>query len=140
MVRVTTTGTQSLASLGRALRVSLVVAVLITGLWDAGASFLNRLTAQDAVRAAGRAAVQVTDGQRVLNDATVARAFVEADLIATDRGGSIVPDGPDAFRVAPDMSVTLTMTRTAPTLIFQHIGPLTRFAQARESWTAHPVN
>lgn len=139
MVRVTTAGTgKSLAALTRRAIGLLLLAVVAALLWDSGASFLNRLSAQDGVRDAGRAAVEITSSGGALTDSVVSRAYVEADLVAQEREGHIVPDGPQAFRVRPDGAVTLTLTRTAPTVLFKHVPMLRPWAQARETWTATP--
>lgn len=46
---------------------------------------------------------------------------------------------PDDLRISPDRAVTVTLRRTAPTLVLQRIGPLRHWADRSATATATPL-
>ena len=63
------------------------------------------------------------------------KAYDAAYATALPQGDTI---GTTDFRVAPDGSVTLSLTRTASTLVLEKIGPLKEYAQATAEGTGRP--
>ena len=91
-----------------------------------------RLQAEDHAQAAARAAVQAYSGPRSVQpayDAALAEVVAEGDSI----------DAP-SFSFAADGSVTLTLRRTAPTLLVRKISALRKHAEVSRTVTHRPTS
>lgn len=139
MIRVHRSGPARAAETAvRLTKVALATATLVLVVIDGGSCALAAMSVSDTVKDAGRAAVSVAVNQPV-NYRTATQSYQAAQQVASDAHAQVVTDGDDGFALQADRSVTLTITRTAPTLLMGHIGPLKHYSQARASWTAHPA-
>lgn len=80
--------------------------------------------AQNAARAASAAYRAPADLQK---------AYEAAHFSAAEHGDTVAPGD---FGITPDGQVTLTLERTAPTLLLEKIGPLRDWAQIRTTVSA----
>ena len=129
----------SVPSIGlRGLVLPAVAIALVVGSIDAGSVVLTRLAVPDDVRTAGQAAAVAAENQPV-NRQTAQVAFEAAQAEA--RAYGIVIRTKD-FTLYPDGRVTLTASRTAPTLLLDRIEPLRHYAEvtATETVSALPFS
>lgn len=89
-----------------------------------------RFQAEDHAQAAARAA---NDAYRSSPDLQAAYDAALAEV--TEHGDSI---DPQTFAVGTDGTVTLTLHRTAPTMLVEKIGPLRDWAEVESTVTAPP--
>ena len=108
-----------------------VAALFLLGVVDGGSVFLALMSVPDRAREVGHAAARAVEGQpanqhnaRVAYDAAVHAANTRTLTVET-KGFTLYPDG----------RVTLTATRTAPTLLLERIPPLRHLAQATATVT-----
>ena len=90
-----------------------------------------RFQAEDHAQSAVRAAAAAWTGPATLQaayDAAVAEVVEQGDTI-----------DPQTFSVLPDGTVTLTLLRTAPTLVVEKVPPLAEYAEIRRTVSAAPV-
>ena len=124
---------------GRARMVlwTLFAAALFVAVIDGGSVALARMQVSDDAQGAAREAAQAVAGQPI--NPTTAQVAYDAGLMALPNDRErIVKNGPgDAqdFRVGADGSVTLTVTREAPTLVFKHLPPLRDWTHASSTYT-----
>jgi len=112
-------------------RVVAVLAVLGLLGFDAISLALARLTAEDHAQTAARAAASAfeqTHTPQSAYDAALAEVVAHGDSI-----------DPASFTAAQDGSVTLTLSRTAPTLLLDRIPPLRDLAQMSATVTGRPA-
>jgi hypothetical protein len=109
----------------------LVAAVVVGFGIDASSVALTRLSTPDDVREAGQAAAEAVQGMPVdRQSATVALAAAVDKARA--HGLRILPGD---FRLFPDGRVELTGDRTAPTLLIDHISPLSHLTSVESTAT-----
>jgi hypothetical protein len=89
----------------------------LLGVIDGGAVGYARLATEDDARTVGHAAVEAVRGEP-LTQQTALSAYRAASATAARFGATV--DRAD-FAVHRDGSVTLTLHRTAPTLVFDHL-------------------
>lgn len=107
--------------LGWLLKIGLVLSVLGVIGFDAINVGMARFGVEsNAQNAAREAAVALRDSRRI-DTRSIQKAF-DAAVVEAAKHGDTVEAG--SFLVAPDGTVTLTLTRTASTLVAQRIGPL----------------
>lgn len=95
-----------------------VVAALLTGAAvDGGSIVLTRLSVPDDAADVGHAAAANTEGQPATQQTAVV-AFDAARRAAAPLGVRVRPDD---FTLYPDGRVTVTATRTAPTLLLHRL-------------------
>ena len=116
--------------LGWLTKLTLTLAVLGVVLFDGVALVQAQFTTSDAASTAARAAA----GQYKATP-DVQKAYDAAYAAVAESGDTV---GTTDFRVAPDGSVTLSVTREARTLLLQKVGPLRRFASVTSTGTGRP--
>lgn len=138
MIRAHRSGpAQAVATAIRLSKIAVVTAGLVLVVIDGGSCALASMSVSDTVKDAGLAAVNAVTNQPV-NYRTATTAYQAAQRVAMDNHAQVITDGDDGFALQADRSITLTVTRTAPTLLMSHIGPLRHYTEARASWTAKP--
>lgn len=95
----------------------LAAALLLVALIDGGSVLLTHMVVPDDTKAAGHAAAAAVEDQPPTKQAAVT-AFEAAQAAATGDSLTVRPKG---FTLYPDAKVTLTATRTAPTLVFHRL-------------------
>ena len=91
-----------------------------------------RYQAEDHAQAAVRAASERFDTAKDL------QAAYDAAVAEVARHGDTID--PQTFTVAPDGAVTLTLRRTAPTMVVEKIGPARAWAEIDTTVTARPAS
>ena len=109
----------------------LAAALFLIALVDGGSVVMSRLTVPDDAVAAGHEAAQAVEGLPVTQE-TVVLAFEAAQSAATPRGVTVEADD---FALYRDGRVTLTVSRTAPTLLLQHVPGLRDLARVSSTAT-----
>lgn len=109
----------------------LAAALFLIALIDGGSIVMSRLTVPDDAMAAGHEAAQAVEGLPVTQQ-TVVLAFEAAQGAATPRGVTVEADD---FALYADGRVTLTVSRTAPTLLLQHVPGLRDLARVSSTTT-----
>ncbi|MCW2778983.1 MAG: hypothetical protein JWN17_2708 [Frankiales bacterium] len=105
--------------LGWLTRLSLALGVLGVLVFDGVALGAAHFEAADAASTAARAAAEEYRGSH-----DVQKSYDAAYAAVRDSGDTV---GTTDFVVAPDGSVTLSVTRTAHTLVMKEVGPLRRY-------------
>jgi hypothetical protein len=118
----------------RAIGWLLAAALLVVTLVDAGSVVLTRVSVPEGVRDAGRAAGATVPDPPLTPDAASA-ALAAARAQARPRGLTIRRKG---FTIYPDGRVTLTGSRTAPTLLLCHLDRLRGLAEVSATETVQP--
>ena len=109
----------------------LVAAVVVGFGIDGSSVVMTRLSTPDEVRKAGQAATEAVRGMPVDR-----RAATIAFTAAADEGRAHgLRIRPRDFRLFPDGRVELTAARTAPTLLLDHISPLSDLTRVESSAT-----
>lgn len=125
------TGDRGDIVLGWLTRVVAVLAVLGLIGFDAVSLAMARFTAEDHAQAAARAAATT------FQQTPVPQSAYEAAL------GEVVASGdtidPASFSAAQDGSVTLTLSRTAPTMLLDRIPPLREWTRMSATVTGRPA-
>lgn len=94
---------------------------------------VGRLATEDAAQSAAGAAV------RSWEDAQNVQRAYEAALSEIDPGSGLdIGIPPDSFSIAPDGAVTLTLERTAATMLVEKVPPIRSWATARATVTRSP--
>jgi hypothetical protein len=138
MIRVRRSGAgQAVATAVHLTKVALVSSAVVLVVIDGGSCVVARMSVTDQVKDAGLAALQAVEGQP-LTQRTVERAYQAASAVAAP-SATVDADGPTGFSMTRDGSVTLTLRRTAPTLLLHRIGPLAEHADAHATWTQRPA-
>lgn len=111
----------------------LVAALAVLGViaFDLISLGTTRFQAEDHAQLAARAAVESWKSNKNLQaayEAAVAEVLEDGDTI-----------DPASFAVSPDGEVTLTLQRTAPTMVLQKIGPLRPWADMSSTVSRRPV-
>jgi hypothetical protein len=107
----------SLRGATRAFVLVVITAVPLLGVIDSGVVGYARLATEDDAKVVARAAADAVRGQP-LTQQTALTAYEEADATARRLGATVARKD---FTVHRDGQVTLTMERTAPTLIFDQL-------------------
>jgi hypothetical protein len=116
----------------------LVVVLALVGVtgFDLVALAVGRLQAEDRAAAAANAAVSAwgsgSKDVQAVYDAALSRLAEDGD------GGADTID-PASFTVAPDGTVTLTLTHTAPTLLLEKVSAVRSWATSRVTTSARPA-
>lgn len=103
---------------------------------DGGSISLARMQVGDDAQQAARAGANAIVGQPV-NNATAEVAYGAAVQGLTDSHDSI--EQGKAFIVGGDGSVTLTVVRTAPTLLAKYLPPLKGLTQVHATYTQEKI-
>lgn len=122
----------------RALLWALAGLVLLIALIDGASVMIARLQIDEDAKTAGRYATQQIHDAPV-NQETARVAYAAAtSALPSDAETILVNEAGDAedFRVNADGSITLTVTRTAPTLAFQYLPKLKDLTVAKVTYTA----
>lgn len=108
------------------LRTSALVLAVALSLFDAGAVVVNRVQLDEAARTAARAGAVAwsEQGSRRAVEVAIARR------LSGEQGMAL--EGLDV----QSSEVAVTLTRPAPVLLLDHIGPLSRHAQGRATSTS----
>ena len=117
--------------LGWMTRVVAVLAVLGVLGFDAVSLVSARFTAEEHAQSAAREAASTfsrSPAPQTAYDAALAQVMGSGDTI-----------DPASFAVGQDGSVTLTLQRTAPTLVLERIPPLRSWATMRATVTSRPA-
>lgn len=122
----------SRAVLGRLL----AAAVFLVALIDAGSVVLANLAVPDATRAAGRAAAAAVENEPATPQVAVT-AYDAARHFAGERGLRVATED---FTLYADGRVTLTASRTAPTLLLHRIPTLQDLAVVSTTTTVRPLS
>jgi hypothetical protein len=101
----------------RTLGVLVILAVMVLGVIDGGVVGYAHVATEDDAKVVARAAAEAVRGERV-TEQTAVIAYQAAESIA-HRFGATVPR--NDFTVHSDGQVTLTLQRSAPTLVFDHL-------------------
>jgi hypothetical protein len=96
--------------------------------FDAVSLGAARFSAEDSAQTAARAASSAYSAP-----ADLQKAYEAAYASAAEKGDTIAPGD---FTIAPDGRVTLTLQRTAPTMLLEKIGPLRHWAEVRTTVSA----
>lgn len=128
---------------GRTRTVAWVVFAVATIalLIDSGSCALARIQVDDDAKMAARIAAQAIAGQPV-NQTTAEAAYVAAKSGLPNKVETVVRDSltdTQDFRVGSDGSVTLTVQRPAPTLLFKHLPRLKDYTTASVTVTQNPI-
>lgn len=129
---------------GRTRTVAWVVfaVAIIALLIDSGSCAIARIQVDDDAKMAAREAAQAVVGLPV-NATTAEAAYTAAKSTLPNTAESIVRDSAtnDAhdFRLGSDSSVTLTVQRPAPTLLFKHLPRLKDYTTASVTVTQNPI-
>lgn len=114
--------------LGWLTKLTLVLSVLGLVAFDGISLVQARFQAADrAQQAAGAAA-------RAYGSSPDVQKAYEAALLEVAASGDTI--APTEFAIAPDGAVTVTVRRTAPTLVVEKVGPLRPYAEVASSATA----
>ena len=124
------TGDRGDIVLGWLTRLVLVLSVVGLVGFDGISLVAARFQAEDHAQSAVRAAAAAYDGPQDLQ-----RAYDAAVAEVADKGD--VVDAP-SFSVAPDGTVTLTLRRTAQTLLLEKVGRLKPYAEVERTVTGSP--
>lgn len=95
----------------------LAAALLLIALIDGGSVLLTNMVVPDDTKAAGQAAAAAVEDVPPSKQAAVT-AFEAAQVAATGDSLTVRQKG---FRLYPDAKVTLTASRTAPTLVLHRL-------------------
>ena len=102
---------------------------------DTGSVILTKVSTPDDIRDAGyKAAAVAEQGPATRQVAVNALSAAQQDALA--HGITVVSKG---FTIYPDGSVTLTGTKTAPTLLMQHVALLSRLTHVSTTLTVEPL-
>jgi hypothetical protein len=107
----------SLRGVIKTLSLVAIAAVPLVGVIDVGVVGYARLATVDDAKVVARAAAEAVRGQ-ALTQQTALIAYQAAELTALRFGASVARKD---FTVHRDGQVTLTLQRTAPTLLFDHL-------------------
>lgn len=111
--------------------------VVVVGLIDAGSCVIARIQLDEDAKMSARYAVQQISGLEV-SQATAEVAYNAATEALPNDRESIVVNGPgdgEDFRLNADKSITMTVTREAPTLVFKFIPGLKDFTEPKVTYT-----
>jgi hypothetical protein len=111
-----------------------LAAVPVIGIIDGGRVGYNRLSTQDDAKTVARAAAQAVRDQP-LTQQTAVIAYQAAESTARSFGATVVRKD---FTVHRDGKVTLTLERTVPTLVFDHLPLLRKTTVISETVTVEP--
>ena len=117
--------------LGWLTRLTVTLAVLGLVGFDALSLGVGRMKAEDRAITAGRAAVSTYGESK-----DVQKAY-EAALGTLEDAADTIP--PDAFTVATDGSVTLTVEHTASTMLIEKVEPIRDWATSTATTTIRPA-
>ena len=117
---------------GLMILVAVAVAALVI---DSGSLVLTRISSPDVIRGAGYKAAAIAErGPTTRQTAVVALTAAQQDALT--HGITVVSKG---FTIYPDGRVTLTGTKTAPTLLMQHVALLSRLTHVSTTLTVSPL-
>ncbi len=102
---------------------------LATAAVDTGSVVLTRMRVDDDLKSAGFAGATAIQGQQVTGQ--TAQAAYAAATKNLNAGEQV---DPETFAVRPDGGVTLTVRKTAPTLMFKHLGFLDDFVEVEDTY------
>lgn len=108
-----------------------VAAAFGVAVLDGGSTALTTLQVPDRVQTVGRVAATASV-DKPIDRATAVAAYNAAKAQADTYGIAV---DPRTFILQPDGRITLTGTKTAPTLVAGHIGPLRHLTRVRSTAT-----
>lgn len=115
--------------------VAVAALVLVVLAVDTGSVLLTKMSSHDDVQQAGyQAAAVAKRGPATRQTAVVALAAAERD--AEPHGIRVASKG---FTIYPDGRVTLTGTKTAPTLLMKHLAPFDHVIHVSTTLTVAPL-
>jgi len=114
------------------IKVALTLAVLGVIAFDGISVLSTNVTLEDTAFGSARAATDATQDNR-----NVQLAYDRAQAFASEQNLLNTVD-PTSVRFGADGSVTVTVTRTATTLVLQHLGSLKDWASQSATRTAQP--
>ena len=114
---------------------AVVALVLVVLAVDSGSVFLTKMSSGDDVKEAGYKAAAVAKN----GPATRQTAVAALDAAQADADGHNIIVNRKSFEIFPDGSVTLTGTKTAPTLLLKHLGGLAHWAHVSTTLTVAPL-
>lgn len=122
---------------------SLFAILAVVFIVDGGSCTVARMQVDEDAKTAGRYAVQQI-GDSPINQQTALVAYNAAtEALPNPReriltAGSGVSES-ERFRVGEDGSITMTVVRPAPTLLFKHLPKLRDFTEATVTYTQQPL-
>lgn len=122
----------------RALLWALAGLILLIALIDGASVTIARIQIDEDAKTSARFATQQIHDAPV-NQETARVAYAAAVSALPNDAETIIVDAPgdtEDFRVHADGAVTLTVTRTAPTLVFQHLPKLRNLTVVTVTHTA----
>lgn len=114
------------------IKVTLILAVLGVISFDAISVLSTNVTLEDTAFGSARAATDATEQNR-----NVQLAYDRAQAFASEQNPLNTVD-PTSVQFGEQGSVTVTVTRTASTLVLQHLGSLQDWATQSSTRTAQP--
>jgi len=114
----------------RATMTVVALSLILVAVIDGGSVLLARVAVTDDAKDAGRAAVVAIEGQPV-NGRTATIAYAAAEKAAAENGELVRQDD---FLVHADGSVELTLTRIAPTLVFNRLSLSRDWTTVGSTW------
>ncbi|WP_139977528.1 hypothetical protein [Nocardioides litoris] len=124
MIATTVAGGRTKAAVWLALGVLVALALL-----DVGSVVLTRMRVDDDLKSAGFAGATAIQNQPV--STASAQAAYGAAAAQLNAGESIVRE---SFAVRADGGITLTVRRTAPTVVMKHLSFLDGFTQVEDTY------
>lgn len=120
----------------RIIGIAAVIALPIVAVGDLGSIAVVQLAVPDDAREAGRAAVQAIEYVKNPTSANAKIAYEAASSVARLHRQQV---DPETFTIYSDGAVELTVTKTAPTLVFKHLPGLRDLARASNTTTVERV-
>lgn len=125
----------------RALLWAVAALAFLAVLVDAGSCTIARMQVDEDAKTAARHAVQQIAGSPV-NQETALIAYSAATSALPNKNETIITNGPgdkEDFRLGADGSITMTVTRSAPTVVFKYLPKLKDFTIAKSTHTQAPL-
>ena len=107
-----------------------VLGVVLVVALDAGSVVMTRMSLSDDGREAGRAAARAVSGLPLILSTAVTAFEAAEEVTGFKEGVSVLRSD---FEVLPSGGVTLTVVRTAPSLVLRRVSWLERFADVEVS-------
>lgn len=126
--------------LGRTFTTLALLVVPLTAVADLGSVVVVRMTVPDDAAEAGRAGVQAISYDLRAGAATAQNAEIAYEAAANVAKLHRQEVDPKSFTVYKDGSVHLTVTRTAPTVLFKRLPGLRAITSTETSTTVAPAH
>jgi hypothetical protein len=122
---------------------ALFALVAIVFIIDGGSCTIARMQVDEDAKTAARHAVQQI-GDSPINQQTAIVAYNSATEALPNPKERILTAGPgvseaERFRVGEDGTITMTVVRPAPTLLFKYLPKLRDFTEAKVTYTQQPL-